>query len=66
MRHVRGFDVVRPLSIDSYWHDFNNPGKYIAMGREVALQHLDELKALVRKVSRHEHKSAHNAVAAVA
>jgi len=58
--------ILRPLGIDSHWHDFNHPGKYIAMGRQVALQHLDELKALVRRpISRHEHRTAHNPVAAV-
>jgi NTE family protein len=41
--------VLRPLAIDAQWHDFNHPGKYIELGRQVALQHLDEVKALVRK-----------------
>ena len=59
--------VLRPLSIDAQWHDFNHPGKYIQLGRQVALQHLDELKALVRKpMSRHEHERVNNSLAEVA
>lgn len=59
--------VLRPLAIDGQWHDFNHPGKYIELGRQVALQHLDELKALVRKpVSHHEHEPANNTLARVA
>lgn len=59
--------VLRPLAIDAQWHDFNHPGKYIELGRQVALQHLDELKALVRKpIPRHEHKRANNSMAEVA
>jgi NTE family protein len=59
--------VLRPLAIDAQWHDFNHPGKYIELGRQVALQHLDELKALVRKpVPRHENERADNSMAQVA
>jgi NTE family protein len=59
--------VLRPLAIDAQWHDFNHPGKYIELGRQVALQHLDELKALVRKpVPRHENERAKNSLAEVA
>jgi NTE family protein len=59
--------VLRPLSIDAQWHDFNHPGKYIELGREVALKHLDELKALVRKpTSHHEHKRVDNSLERVA
>jgi NTE family protein len=59
--------MLRPLAIDAQWHDFNHPGKYIELGRQAALQHLDELKALVRKpVSRHETERANNSLAAVA
>ena len=58
--------VLRPLAIDAHWHDFNHPGKYIALGRKVALQHLDELKALVQpKAPRHEHESSHHEMAAL-
>lgn len=59
--------ILRPLAIDAEWHDFNHPGKYIELGREVALQHLDELKALVRKnIPRHENARVNNSLAAVA
>jgi hypothetical protein len=59
--------ILRPLAIDAQWHDFNHPGKYIELGRQVARQHLDELKALVRKpVSLHEHEPANNTLASVA
>jgi NTE family protein len=59
--------VLRPLAIDAQWHDFNHPGKYIELGREVALQHLDELKALVRKPTRnHEDERVDHTLAGVA
>ena len=59
--------VLRPLALDGQWHDFNHPGKYIELGREVALKHLDELKALVRKpTSHHEHERADNSLERVA
>ncbi len=58
--------VLRPLAIDAHWHDFNHPGKYIALGRKIALQHLDEIKALVQpKAPRHEHESSHHEMAAL-
>jgi NTE family protein len=41
--------VLRPLSFDGRWHDFRRPGKYIAIGRREAEQHLDEVKALVNR-----------------
>jgi NTE family protein len=59
--------VLRPLAMDAEWHDFNHPRKYIELGREAALQHLDELKALVRKPrSRHENERVDNSLAHVA
>jgi NTE family protein len=59
--------VLRPLAIEAEWHDFNHPRKYIELGREVALNHLDELKALVRKpVSRNENERVNNSLAQVA
>jgi NTE family protein len=48
--------VLRPLSCDGRWHDFRHPGKYIALGRREAEEHLDEIKALV---SRKEPDSEH-------
>ena len=41
--------VIRPLSFDGRWHDFRRPGKYIAIGRREAEEHLDEIKALVNR-----------------
>jgi NTE family protein len=38
--------VLRPEILDDRWLDFRHPGKFIALGREVAFRHLDELKAL--------------------
>ena len=59
--------VLRPLAIDAEWHDFNHPRKYIELGREVALKHLDELKGLVRKpIPRHENERVNNSLAEVA
>ncbi len=59
--------VLRPIAIDAEWHDFNHPRKYIELGREVALKHLDELKALVRKpMPRHENERVNNSLAHVA
>ena len=58
--------VLRPLAIDAHWHDFNHPGKYIALGRKVALEHLDELKALVKSKAQHnEHEPSHHEMAAL-
>ncbi len=58
--------VLRPLSFDGRWHDFRNPGKYIALGRKEALEHLDEIKALVKRQHHNENQSAHDTVATVA
>ncbi|HUR44450.1 MAG TPA: patatin-like phospholipase family protein, partial [Candidatus Saccharimonadales bacterium] len=38
--------VLRPLSFDGRWHDFRHPGKYIALGRLEAEEHLAEIQAL--------------------
>lgn len=59
--------VLRPLAWDAKWHDFTHPGKYIELGRRVAEEHLEEIKALIgRKEPAHENHVAHNAVAAAA
>lgn len=57
--------ILRPLSFDGHWHDFHRPGKYIALGRRTAEEHLDEIKALIRRHT-HEHKTAHNPLAVAA
>lgn len=49
--------ILRPLSLDGRWHDFHHPAKYIALGRRTAEEHLDEIKALVR---RHSHENIAN------
>ena len=59
--------VLRPLSFDGRWHDFRHPGKYIAIGRREAEEHLAEIKALVnRKTSIHELQLADHTMATVA
>ncbi|HEY1173957.1 MAG TPA: patatin-like phospholipase family protein [Verrucomicrobiae bacterium] len=51
----RNADVVlRPLSCDGKWHEFSNPGKYIALGRQAAQEQLDEL----RKLGKEPHECA--------
>jgi NTE family protein len=58
--------VLRPLSFDGRWHDFRRPGKYIALGRREAEEHLDEIKALVaQKESINEPQLAQNTVGSV-
>ena len=48
--------LLRPLSCGAQWHDFTNPGKYIALGRQVAEAQLPGLLALAKK-GPHENKS---------
>jgi len=57
--------VLRPLSFDARWHDFHRPGKYIALGRRTAEEHLSEIKALIKRHT-HEHGASHNALAVAA
>lgn len=40
--------LLRPLACDAVWHDFTNPGKYITLGRQAALEALPALRALVQ------------------
>jgi len=59
--------VLRPNIRDDRWLDYRNPGKFIALGREVAESHLEEIKALVvRKELNHEPEHAPEPVAAIA
>ncbi|MFT4689093.1 MAG: NTE family protein [Limisphaerales bacterium] len=59
--------VLRPINYDGTWHDFNKPRKYIALGRRVALEHLEELKALTQPTEkRHEYEPTANALASIA
>jgi NTE family protein len=57
--------ILRPLSFDGRWHDFHHPGKYIALGRRTAEEHLDEIKALIRRHT-HEHIAAQNTLGVAA
>ncbi len=40
--------LLRPLSCGARWHDFTNPGKYIALGREAAEAQLPKMIALAK------------------
>jgi len=58
---LRADVVLRPLSFDGRWHDFRRPGKYIALGRREAEEHLEEIKALVaRKAPVYEPEFTHD------
>jgi hypothetical protein len=39
--------VLRPDICDDRWLDCRNPGRFIALGRQVAEQNVDKIKALV-------------------
>jgi len=39
--------VLRPDICDDRWLDYRHPGKFIALGREVAERHLEQIKALM-------------------
>jgi len=59
--------VLRPNICDDRWLDYRNPGKFIALGREAAEQHLEEIKALVaRKELDHERQPAPEPMATIA
>ena len=59
--------VLRPLSFDGRWHDFRHPGKYIALGREEAEEHLEEIKSLITgKDLEYGPELAHGALATIA
>ena len=57
--------VLRPLSFDGRWHDFHHPGKYIALGRRTAEEHLSEIKAIIKRHS-YEHKNSNDPLAVAA
>jgi NTE family protein len=51
--------ALRPDIYDDSWLDFRNPGKFIALGREAAERHLEQIKSLVnRKETSHESELA--------
>ena len=56
--------VLRPLGMDARWYEFDKPCKYIALGRRVAEEHLEEIKSLVNKrTSSYEQGTPYNPVA---
>jgi NTE family protein len=56
--------VLRPEIYDDRWLDYRHPGKFIALGREVAERHLQEIKSLVnRRETLHEPKFAAEPIA---
>jgi NTE family protein len=59
--------VLRPDIYDDRWLDYRNPGKFIALGREAAGRHLEQIKSLVNgKESFHEPEPAPEPVATTA
>jgi NTE family protein len=51
--------VLRPDIYDDRWLDYRHPGKFIALGRQAAEWHLQEIKSLVsRREASHESKLA--------
>jgi len=58
--------VLRPDICDDRWLDCRHPGKFIALGREAAERHLEEIKALVsKKEESYERKLAPTPMATV-
>jgi NTE family protein len=56
--------VLRPDIYDDRWLDYRRPGKFIALGRQAAERHLQEIKSLVnRREVNHESKFAPEPVA---
>jgi len=59
--------VLRPLGMDARWYEFDKPVKYIAIGRRVAEEHLEEIRSLANgRTSAYEPQTADNTVAAIA
>jgi NTE family protein len=59
--------VLRPDICNDCWLDCRKPGKFIALGREVAERHLDEIKALTaRKEATYESELAPEPMATTA
>ena len=57
--------VLCPEICDDRWVDFRNPDKYIRAGRNIALKHLDEIKALVRQTEVSHAVESNKSLAAV-
>lgn len=59
--------VLRPLAIDGSWIEFNNPQKYIELGRRVAKENLGAIKAaLSTRIPAYEHQPTSRALGTVA
>ena len=56
--------LLRPLCCGARWHDFTNPGKYIALGREAAEAQLPGIIALAKGASNEQNPLPAIAVAA--
>ncbi|MEO6053542.1 MAG: patatin-like phospholipase family protein [Chthoniobacterales bacterium] len=46
--------VLRPYSYGARWHDFGNPTRYIALGREIAERQMPEIRALFQLPYEHQ------------
>lgn len=58
--------VLRPEIYDDHWLDYRHPKKFIALGREAAEHHLEEIKSLVNRTEvLHEPKLAPEPVATI-
>jgi len=58
--------VLRPDIYDDRWLDYRQPGKFIALGRQAAERHLEEITSLVaRREVNHESQFAPESVAAI-
>jgi NTE family protein len=56
--------VLRPDIYDDRWLDYRHPGKFIALGRQAAERHLEQITSLVnRREANHEFKFASEPVA---
>ena len=41
--------VLQPITCDGHWYEFNNPGKYISLGREEAERQLGKIRSLLNR-----------------
>lgn len=58
--------VLRPLAIDGSWIEFNNPLKYIELGRRVARENIGAIKAVFNaRIPAYEHQPTRRAVGAI-
>jgi len=59
--------VLRPLAMDAHWYEFDKPCKYIALGRRVAEEHLEQIASLLNKRAvKHEPEIVGNQMAGFA